>query len=281
MKISRPLPEGFETERAERGTAAVRSSVRDALAELGVFERERLAELRRSAEPVRSGRGGAVAVPLPTGGGGVIIRHCYRGGLLRGLAGDRHLLGARPIDELRVTEAARAAGVPAPEPLAAIIWRRGIGYSGDLVVREIPGATSLEEWLSAGPDAAQRRLMIGRLAEAFSRLVGAGIYHPDLHAGNVLVREDEDGDLRVYLIDFDRAKQVEGGLSARRRNAMLFRFNRALVKRGLAPRPVTLLARMRFIRELGIAPDAGARRKLFSDCAAHLRRHAWHYRRSR
>ncbi|MFO7899185.1 MAG: lipopolysaccharide kinase InaA family protein [Planctomycetota bacterium] len=275
------MPEGFEAVRADRGTAVVRSSVRADLAELGVFDRERLAELRRSAEPVGSGRGGAVAAPLPTGGGRVIIRHCHRGGLLRGLAGDRHLLGARPIEELCVTEAARAAGVPAPEPLAAIVWRRSIGYSGDLVVREIPGATSLEDWLSAGPDAAQRRLVIGRLAEAFSRLVGASICHPDLHAGNVLVQDGVDGGLRVYLIDFDRAKRVDGGLSARRRNVMLFRFNRALVKRGLAPRPVTPLARMRFIRKLGIAPDAGARRKLFSDCAAHLRRHAWHYGRSR
>ncbi len=274
--LSDRLPDGFEATTSEGRTVVFRSSNRDQLDALGVFERDRMRALTREAETVAGGRGGAVAVPFENGR--AIIRHCRRGGILGRLTGDRYLLGARPVEELCVTESARAGGVPAPEPLAAIVRRRTFGYSGDLVVREIPRATALDDWLAAEADPAGLAVVIERLADAFSRLVKAGIYHPDLHPGNVLVRGD--GDPELFLIDFDRAEHVEAGLGENRRNRMLFRFNRALVKRGLAPRPVTLRHRAQFVRASGVADDADARRRLFADCAAHLRRHAWHYRRN-
>jgi tRNA A-37 threonylcarbamoyl transferase component Bud32 len=186
--------------------------------------------------------------------------------------GDLYLSGSRPFEELRVSEAARAAGVPVPECLAVIVRRRGPLYSGDVIVREVASAVSLEEWLRRhGAPPAE---LVAALGDAFAKLFAANIHHRDLHAGNVLV-QDAGGALRVFIIDFDKARQFPS-LPEAKRNAMLFRFNRALVKRGLAPEPVSLRTRARLCRRLGLG-EGGKTARFLRACRAHLRRHAWRY----
>ncbi len=264
------VPVGFELVRGRGCMAVVRASVREHFLPSGVPDRAGFERLRQGGRPLGAGRGGAVSVALPCGN--VVIRHCQRGGVLRRLLGDAYLLGARPMEELRAAEAARAAGVPVPEYPAAFVWRRGVFYGGDIAVHEVPGARSLEEWLRLGPAAEEADAVSRALAAAFRALVAARIYHPDLHAGNVLVRDGA-----VHLIDFDRAAQLPA-MSNRLRDQMLFRFNRALVKRGLAPAPVTLAARVRFCRDSGFAGNTDELRRLFAACEAHLSRHRWKYR---
>lgn len=265
------LPAGFDLVRGVACVAVVRASVRQHLLSGGLPDRAGFERLRQSGRPLGAGRGEGVSVALPCGK--VVIRHCRRGGILRRILGDSYLRGARPIQELRVAEAARAAGVPIPEYLGAFVWRRGLFYRGDLAVREVPAAMSLEEWLWTEPATEEIDAVSRALAAAFRKLLAARIYHPDLHAGNVLVCGGS-----VYLIDFDRARQLRA-MPDRLRDRMLFRFNRALIKRGLAPELVTLAARVRFCKDLGLWGNAGELRRFFAACGAHLNRHRWTYSR--
>ena len=269
-------PDGFELLQAPGVSAVLRATVKDELLALGVLDKAKLAESRAGGRPIGSGRGGAVSVALePEGGGGAVIRHCRRAGPLGRVLGDKYLFGARPMEELAVCETARAAGVPAPECLAAVVHRAGPFYSGDLIVREVPDAVTLDAWLRGGPAPDSVRAVADVFADAFARLAAAGIYHPDLHAGNVLLREHDAGPA-VFIIDFDKAKLLDP-LPAALRDRMLFRFNRALVKRSLAPRPVTLATRIRFCRRACAAGAGEEMRGFAARCAAHLKRHSWRY----
>ena len=270
------LPDGFEMLQTANVTAAVRSSEKGRLLDLGILDPARLDELRQSGRSIGSGRGGAVSVAIgPQEGERAVIRHCRRAGPFGKLLGDRYFSGARPMEELAVSETARSAGVPVPEYLAAVVRRSGIFCRCDFILREVPETVTLERWLQGNVDADAVRTVTELLADAFARLVAAGIYHPDFHAGNVLVQQDDRG-FRITLIDFDKAQKCDP-LPAALRGRMLFRFNRALVKRGLAPRPVGLTLRLRFCRRAGIAVTPEDARQFAADCAAHLRRHSWRY----
>lgn len=273
---SAPVPDGFELLQAPGVTAAVRSSEKSVLLDLGVLDPARLDGLRQAGRPIGSGRGGAASVALgPSDAGRAVIRHYRRAGPASALLGDRYLFGARPMEELAVTEAARAAGAPVPECLAAVIHRSGLFYRGDLILRELPEAVTLEEWLQRDVDCGSLRTVMELLADAFARLVAAGVYHADFHAGNVLVQETGSG-CRITVIDFDKAI-VFDPLPAGLRDRMLFRFNRGLVKRSLAPRPVGAALRLRFCRQAGVARTKDAAQQFAAKCAAHLRRHSWRY----
>jgi len=271
------LPDGFELLATSAGVAGVRSSVKPALVALGILERSVFERTRRAGELVGRGRGRVVAVPLGgPGGGRAVIRHCRRAGPLAKLLGDIYFTRWRPLRELCAAEAARTAGVPTPEPLAALVWKRGPVWSGDLMVREVPDAVPLEAWLRRRPDATPGTLrpILDALAAAFAKLFAANVYHPDLHAGNVLVQQR--GRPVLHIIDFDRARQLPA-LPRRLRDKMLFRFNRALLKRRLSPRPVTRTNRLRLCERLGVTGDRAETRRFLNACEAHLRWHAWRY----
>lgn len=276
MSADNTLPAGFELVQARACGAIVRLSVKDRLLGLGILEQAKFEATLSGGRPLGGGRGGAVSVALDASGTErAVIRHYRRGGLLGRLLGDRYLTGVRAVAELCTIEAARAAGVPAPECLAAVVRRRGIFNTADLIVREVPDAVPLDEWLGGNVRAAAMNAVRDALADAFGRLVAAKIFHPDLHAGNVLVQMHGNRPV-VSLIDFDQARQLRK-LPPRLRNLMLFRFNRALVKRGLAPRPVGLADRVRFCRRIGIAVGPRDMRRLAADCGSHLKRHSWRY----
>ena len=68
---------------------------------------------------------------------------------------------------------------------------------------------------------------------------GAGVWHADLHVRNVVVA---DGD--VVLLDFDRARIMEPVPQAMREGNLL-RFDRSLLKLGLAGATVSMADRCR------------------------------------
>ena len=269
------LPEDFELLRAGRTTAVVRRSAKDRLLAIGVLDEAALEQTRAQGQALGGGRGGAVSVALdPRSGERAVIRHFHRGGMLGRLLGDRYFSAARPLAEIGVSEAARAAGVSTPECLAAVI-RGGFGFCRcDLILREIPQAVSLDQWLLESPPPKRLPDVRKAVAATFAKLFAANIYHPDLHAGNVLIQTDGDT-VTAWVIDLDKARRA-GVLGERLRNEMLFRFNRALVKRGLSPRPVSLIERARFCREIGVG-QGEALRRFAEGCDAHLRRHSWRY----
>lgn len=189
---------------------------------------------RSPAAVATAGRGGAFA--LAEAGGRVWLKPYRHGGLLGGLLGDVYWdRPPRPVGELRATLAARAAGVVAPEVLAAIVLPLGgpagaLLHRGLLVTRELGGRRSLAEALcAAAPDG--REALLAGAAAAIARLHGAGIRHRDLNATNLLVGA-EPGD--VAVIDFDGAAVAAQPVGPIGRALARRRLSRSVAKLGLA-----------------------------------------------
>lgn len=135
--------------------------------------------------------------------GEAAVRKYRHGGLLRRLTGDRFFFGARPFQEVVVTERVKSAGVPTLEILAAVMERGWGGwYRGYLITRYQPSATDLISYLDKEPENKKRREVIAKAAQAVQKIHARGIYHADLHLKNFLVQEKAG---RVLLIDFDKS----------------------------------------------------------------------------
>ncbi|MBI2900667.1 MAG: phosphotransferase [Planctomycetes bacterium] len=114
------------------------------------------------------------------------------------------LLRDRARREADLLGALARAGVPCPRPVATARDARGT-Y---LVTEEIAGARDLYSLIAEGAPHVRRHL--ASVAALLRRLHDAGFEHQDLHAGNVLVRDDE-----MFVLDVHRARR--GRLSAARR----------------------------------------------------------------
>ena len=179
----------------------------------------------RAEEWIGGGRAPHPVVPLPDGGKAV-VRRFQRGGMIRHLNRDRYFGGDRAGDELRATEAARAGGVRVPEVVAAGRIAAFPGYRAMLATRLIPGVEDLASLFARAPG---RRL--AALREA-GRQIGwmhaAGVAHPDLNLRNLLAGPDGE----VWVIDFDRARVVEGAFPLEQRARALVRLSRSATKLG-------------------------------------------------
>ena len=110
-------------------------------------------------------------------------------------------------------------GLPVPRPIAAQVQRQGIFYRGDLLVERIADAIPLSRVLQDHCLPLSQWQAIGACIKTFHR---QGIYHADLNAHNILLRNTE-----VFLIDFDKAEQRPAG---RWHQANLRRLLRSLSK---------------------------------------------------
>jgi RIO-like serine/threonine protein kinase len=89
-----------------------------------------------------------------------------------------------------------ACGLPVPRPLS--LERRGDGW--EVAMQWIPQARTLQERLLAGDT---RDLPARALGTLLARLQAAGVDHPDLHPGNVLI----DAAGSAWAIDFHKARR--------------------------------------------------------------------------
>jgi len=157
-----------------------------------------------------------------------VLRHYRRGGLMAKLGRrDYFWLGesrTRSFAEFRLMHALHTQGLPIPRPLAAAWWRTGMRYRAAILVERIVGARPLAALLNEPVESS--------VAEAVARLHGAGVWHADLNAHNILL--DSVG--QAWVIDFDRGRG--SGISDSARRANLARLRRSLGKiageRGLA-----------------------------------------------
>lgn len=173
------------------------------------------------AQPVtRGGRQAAWYVHLPDGRAGV-LRHYRRGGLVARLFHDQYLwCGARRTRswaEFEVMVYLHQQGVAVPRPVAALWQRQSFYYRAALITERIAGARPLAQ----GLDEAN----VGPVARAIKQMHDAGIDHADLNVFNILL----DGQDKVWLIDFDRARHFDD-LSFARRHRNLLRLRRSLLK---------------------------------------------------
>lgn len=157
--------------------------------------------------------------------GVVAVRKYRHGGLLRCLTGDCFFFGARPFQEVAVTEEVKSAGVPTLDILAAIMERERSGwYRGYLITRYLSAATDLISYLNNEPEGKRRKAVIENAGKAVKKMHQAGIYHADLHLKNFLVEGT-----RVYLIDFDKS-EVLPRLKPSKRMKNLKRLDRSAEK---------------------------------------------------
>lgn len=162
------------------------------------FAPDRLVDVKE----LTGGRGPAWA--FTHNGRRYVLRHDRRGGRLAPLLEDRYLrvplAYTRPAREWRVLQSLNDLGLPVPPPAA---WRLSpvgiVFYRAEMVTGMVDNSQTLLATLAERPleDDEWRRI-----AETLVQFFHAGLRHPDLNAGNILL----DGQGEVHLIDFDRAK---------------------------------------------------------------------------
>lgn len=234
---------GWHVVREAGSTALVRADFLDA------FRRHGLAraadappeELAAAAGGrLRPGGRGPVAF-LPAGELGEAVLRPYRRGGVPGRFLDRRcFLGDRAFHEALVTEHLRREGVPVAEPLAAVQRALRPGYRAALVTRRVPRAEPLPRILASppaaraaagGPEAGRVEDLMGRAGAAVGLLHGAGAWHPDLNAGNLLL--DPVGEGPATIVDLDRVRLLPAPLPRPLARRNLQRLHRSLRKAGL------------------------------------------------
>ncbi len=110
--------------------------------------------------------------------------------------------------ELENALALRAAGLPAPRPLACGEEKRGWRKRSFVVLEEVPGVAL--ERLEPPRALVERRAIVLSVARLVRALHGAGFAHRDLYLANI-IKEGE----KLGIVDLERVKRREGGPSAR------------------------------------------------------------------
>jgi serine/threonine protein kinase len=169
-------------------------------------------------------------------------------------SGDPRLLGwLRAFERSRASRAhlaahrLRAIGVVVPRPLGFVERARRPRMASSFVVYEyLPGRTLLEEArrLSRPGHRLERRALFDRVAELYERLHQHGIFHADLHAGNILV-----GTEGVAPIDLVSLRRVS--LPGRAVLKNLARLNRDFLDRSAISRSDRLRFLHTYLRHLG------------------------------
>jgi len=196
------------------------------LAELKLLS-EQLQTPAPSGEQSLNGRSAARFLALGSWGK-VVIKTYRRGGFWGKLFISRFYLRlgrTRPEQEFLRLQMVRRLGVRAPRPLCFAVHGRFL-YTGWLVSQEIEHNRSLAELAIEDPERA--RAVIPELVRQMQTLIEAGVFHVDLHPGNVLVTPDN----QVFLIDFDKSRDVHVAVGELR-DLYVRRWRRAIIKHRL------------------------------------------------
>lgn len=180
----------------------------------------------RAGASVLSGRAAATPAQLD-GVGSIVIKHYRRGGLLRHFIKRRYLRfgKTRAQREFELLAYIGALGLNVPEPIA-YAHRGRLFYLAWLVTREIKESITLAK-LSLTDERRAHRAMTP-VTEQISRLIDHGIWHVDLHPGNVLIDHKD----RVFLLDFDKGRIGQRN-KRKLKNLYISRWQRAVKKHKL------------------------------------------------
>jgi tRNA A-37 threonylcarbamoyl transferase component Bud32 len=267
---SEPIPAFFSFTRKRKACLLLRDEYREGLLEAGIEDPEALLRLRRRELSWVTGRKAHPCLPLPDGKK-MVIRQYTHGGLLGFAIRDLYFAGSRAFDELRLTEALRAAGIPTVESVGAMqVPALCFFYRAFFLSVEKPGALDLLDFFRNLPgnptskDLLLKRNIINETGRVLRRFHDAGFFHADLQLKNLLT----DGD-RVLVIDLDRSLQRDPLLPGQRMSNLL-RLNRSVEKHLRQGLRLTRTDRWRFF-----AAYAGGDTKLRDQLQRALRRYRW------
>lgn len=221
-----------------------------------------------------AGRSAAWRVELGDGPP-LVIKLYRRGGLLGRFRGDRYTGVNRQVEEIRVCQEARAAGLRVP--LIQCLWVERAGrFSSRMAAatREIPGSRDLFHALGDNRDTSgDRGRLLAAVAEEVRKLHDARIDHPDLNLGNILLAEAAGNGPEIHLIDFDRAVIMDRPLNRKERHSALTRMYRSLVKLSLPePPPLSFEEKEHFLSSYWhdeTGPHSTLRRRCRRELALH------------
>ncbi|MCP4430288.1 MAG: 3-deoxy-D-manno-octulosonic acid kinase [Gammaproteobacteria bacterium] len=172
---------------------------------------------------VDGGRGGSIKIDL--NGQTVVLRQYRRGGFIQKISSERYIwLGkgrTRPWREWNLLRDARDAGLPVPEPLAAIACKTGLTYRAAIMTTYLEGTQTLADFLVHSQ--LEQKLWY-KLGLTIKKMQALGFRHTDLNANNLLI----DQSCGIYIIDFDKGRRMK-----RLDNwqwSALYRLQRSLVK---------------------------------------------------
>jgi len=133
-----------------------------------------------------------------------VLRHYYRGGMIGKINKDKYcfisLAATRAAREFELLKKLQQLNLPAPNPIAYRVVKKGFLYQADLLSERIIEAEDLVTKLSSTKISDKLWQKIGATIKRFHH---HGIYHHDLNAHNILIDQQD----KVWLIDFDQGDQ--------------------------------------------------------------------------
>lgn len=170
------------------------------------------------------GRGGSSLIEID--GRKAVLRRYHRGGAAGELLHDQYFWAGqsltRPWREWDILVRARKAGLPAPEPIAALAHRTYLWYRAALITAYLEDTEMLTQRLRREKLPEDGWYRLGLLIK---RMHAAGIRHADLTSDNILMDSRDN----FYLVDFDKARimnQIDDW-----QWQPLYRFQRSMNKR--------------------------------------------------
>lgn len=219
------VPDGFAVVRSPGATLIAAASLIESLTRLGLHVP---AGWRRITDAAAEGSGRGPAGTLEVAGRSLILKQMRRGGRAGWMWRQRYPGSRRLLDNLTVPLAVARRGIATAEPVALLLVPGPPGlYRGWLATRRILGAEDLARRFASStpPDAAQLRVVLSLVR----RMHDAGIEHPDLNLGNLLLRAAAGGP-EAFVIDLDRVRLHDRPLSFRARLSAVRRLERSFVK---------------------------------------------------
>ena len=275
------IPSRYDVVKGHKTTVALRECYGDAMVEMGITDPDTFfAKLPEDGEAY-TGRGTVKIVNVPgPGGERVVVRQYRRGGPIQKYVSDIYLGSSRPFRELWLTDLAAERGIPTAEIVAACHTNVFLGlHRGHLVSKEIKGGKDLGTYLEdldrpvMGRRVVEKRKVIYAVGDLVRKMHDAGIFHADLNLKNIIVQIGDAGDIRVYLIDFDKSA-VRESLNDRKRRQNLMRLNRSAQKFKKNGVSITRTDAVRFLRAY-YRQDSGAFREVLDQLNKQYGRHIY------
>ena len=202
-------PPSFHTGRSQNLWWMVNREFESSLEALGLHQQETLErwiEYGQEATRATSGRGQTQILELPDREENLILRRTLHGGWLGPFWRGRLGSFKRIQRELEVTSRLRHAGASVPCPALGIAMASGPLWRASMATVYIPDTVTALDFLSEAQGDAERMLRVASATgETLGHFHGCGGQHADLHAGNILVRE-EGTQVQAWVIDLDKAQ---------------------------------------------------------------------------